>query len=250
MTTERMRRWTRLPAPVTAAVTAGLILVMVLVAGCAQDSVRTVQEADPPVSDVPAPAEQTQAPATTSGPLSKSDLPDAADLGRDWEPEADAGGGHGYQGNGSFVRERGPREVAMSLVPLGCAEVGRAPQLPVPEHALEATFRKPQERAAVALVLEYADQAGAQAMVERLGRLLARCPRPDAEVDRPTLVVDLSRPDENTIHDLRREIGPGASPAVWSEVVVRRGNRVGLTIVQSDHLDFDGLASSLRAAVG
>lgn len=226
---------------------AGLLLT--LVAGCTgepSDAEGTAEVASG--SDVPGPATQSEVPATTSGPLTESDLPAPDDLGSSWEPYADPGG-HGYRGNGSFVRERAPREVAMSLVPLGCSEVGQAPGLPVPEHALEATFRGPDGRAAVALVLEYADQTAAVALIEQLGRLLASCPKPGSDVDRPTLVVELLRPDENTIQDIRREVGPGAASAVWSEVVVREGNRVGLTIVQSEDVDFDGLTARLRAAV-
>lgn len=228
---------------------AATCLLLALVAGCTQESGAQGPVRAGPSVDVPAPEQQTEAPATTSGPLTKSDLPAAKDLGSAWQPYVDPGG-HGYQGNGSFVRERNVREVAMSLVPLGCSEVGRPPGLPVPEHALEATFRGPGGRAAVALVLEYADQTAAVAMVDQLARLLASCPKPGDEVDRRTLVVELLRPDRDTIQDVRREVGPGAADAVWSEVVVREGNRVGLTIVQSEDVDFDGLTTSLRSAVG
>lgn len=226
-------------------------LAIVLAAGCTERSTESDQRAnsDPAASGVPTGPAETEPPATTSGPLSASDLPAPNDLGTGWEPYADPGG-HGYQGNGSFVRERDTEEVAMSLVPLGCTEIRQAPGLPVPEHALEATFRGPDGRAAVALVLEYDDETAANAFIEQLGGLLASCPKPTGQPDRRTLTVDLLLPNRTTIHDVRREVGPGASPQVWSEVVVREGRRVGLTIVQSEDVDFDGLTKRLRAAVG
>lgn len=225
-------------------------LALLLAAGCSTGSTQPDRQAEEsPAADGPTGPPGSEVPATRSGPLTKSDLPSPEDLGADWKPYADPGG-HGYQGNGSFVRERAAKEVAMSLVPLGCSDVGQAPGLPVPAHALEATFRDPEGRAAVAIVLEYNDEATATALVEQLSRLLANCPKPAQKVDRPTLTVDLLLPNDTTIHDVRREVGPGASPEVWSEVVVREGSRVGLTIVQSDEVDFDGLTSRLRAAVG
>lgn len=232
-----------------AAATCLLLLVLTGCNGDPAESQGAAPAAGASASDVPGPAAQTTAPATTSGPLTKADLPDAQDLGADWTPKTDPGG-HGHLGNGSFVRARDVHEVAMSLVPLGCVEIGQPPSLPVPEHALEATFRGPDGRAAVALVLEYADQTAALGLVEQLGRLLASCPQPGAEVDRPTLVVELLRPDRNTIQDVRREIGPGAAPGAWSEVVVRKGNRVGMTIVQSADVDFARLTATLRSVVG
>jgi len=227
----------------------GVLLVALTACSAGESDESSAQATAASTPEASLPAEETEAPATTSGPLTESDLPAPQDLGSDWEPYSDPGG-HGYRGNGSFVRERDPHELAAGLVPLGCAGVRQAPGLPVPEHALEATFRDSEGRAAVALVLEYADETAATALVEQLGGLLSSCPDPGAEVDRPTLVVDLLRPDPTTIQSVRREVGPGAGKEVWSEVVVRDGRRVGLTIVQKPDVDFDDLTSRLRAAVG
>jgi hypothetical protein len=238
-------------------VIAVLTLVLGLVA-CTESSGGSERaEAETETGAPTGPPEPT-VPATTSGPLTKSDLPAPTDLGTGWETYVDPGG-HGYRGNGDFVRERDAEEVARSLVPLGCTEIRQPPGLPVPAHALEATFRGPNGRSAVALVLEYDDDTEAKALIDQLSALLASCPRPTGEVDRPTLTVELLLPDRRTIHDVRREVGPGAAPEVWSEVVVREGRRVGLTIVQSDdpakpegldRVDFEGLTRRLRAVVG
>jgi hypothetical protein len=239
--------------PVIAVLALGLVL-----AGCTEESAGDRRAEARTAREAPTGPAETEVPATTSGPLTESDLPAPSDLGAGWETYVDRGG-HGYEGNGDFVRERDAEEVAMSLVPLGCSEIRAAPGLPVPSHALEATFRGPGGRSAVALVLEYDDETEAKALIDQLGSLLASCPRPTGEVDRPTLTVDLLLPNRSTIHDVRREVGPGASPEVWSEVVVREGRRVGLTIVQSedpakpdglDRVDFEALTGRLRDAVG
>jgi hypothetical protein len=222
-------------------------LAMVLATGCTSNGAESA-EAEAALTSLP-PAVETLTPGTSSGPLDAEDLPEPSDLGPGWRPYVDPGG-HGYAGNGEFVRARDVTDVARSLVPLGCAGITGARRLPVPEHALEATFRDTDGRAAVALVLEYGDQAMATAMLEHLAYLLTSCPRPIGDVSSPTLVVDVLRPDATTIHDVRRQVGPAAEPEVWSEVVVRRGSRVGLTIVQAERIDFPGLTRRLRQAVG
>ncbi len=194
------------------------------------------------------PAESTL--ATTSGPLSADDLPAPTDLGSDWTPYADPGG-HGFLGNGTFVRERDADDIALGMVPLGCTEIQGSPSLPVPEHALEATYRAPGERSAVALVLEYASEADATDLLQQLGDLLGRCPEPAAGME--ALVVDLHRHDGAAIHDVRHEVGPGAPTDEWHEVVVRDGKRVGMTILVADDgepVAFDALDARLRAAIG
>lgn len=237
-------------APIVAAVLAAVLTACS--GGSDSDSARKEAATEPSsATEEVRPSQPPEStPATTSGPLSADDLPEPSDLGSDWTPYADPGG-HGFLGNGTFVRERDADDIALGMVPLGCTEIQGSPSLPVPEHALEATYRAPGERSAVALVLEYANEAEATDLLQQLGDLLGRCPEPAAGEE--ALVVDLHRHDGAAIHDVRHEVGPGAPTDEWREVVVRDGERVGLTILvaaDGEPVAFDALDARLRAAIG
>ena len=196
-------------------------------------------------------------PAETAGDLDSSDVPGPPDLGPGWKRYVDPGEAEdGYVGNGSWVRARGSKEVVQAVVPLGCAGLTALPRLPVPLHALEATYRGPGGAPAVALVFDYTRISQARSFVEMLGEVGRACPEPARPVrrnDPMVAVVDQVAADSTTILDRRREYGVGASEWVWSEVVVRRGVRVGLLTVASapndGAPDLAGLARSVRASI-
>jgi hypothetical protein len=204
-----------------------------------------------------APAPSTGKPARSAGPLNKSSVPRALDLGRGWHPYTDPGDAEeGYLGNGSWVRARGVSEVVAGIVPLGCLKLTTPPHLPVPAHALEATYRGRDDAPAVALVLDYSSPASAASMLAGLSRIARSCPAPASPVasDDPLMVVVRpQRISTSTVLDRRREYGQGASEWEWSEAVVRRGARVGLLIVASDPdgqaPNLGDLASRLRASI-
>lgn len=182
-----------------------------------------------PEPPIPAP------PATTSGPLTKANLPAAGEIGPAFavyvEPD-DAE--EGLRSNGASVRFRDPQEVAQGIVPLGCPGLDELEPLPVPSHALERTYRTPQHLAAVALALDYSTPAHAAAMVDSLAEMLSLCTAPasTASLNTPRLVADVHQLDPATLLDTRREVGPDAASTRWDETVVRAGRRVGLVIVE------------------
>ncbi|MGZ4597722.1 MAG: hypothetical protein ACXV3V_12440 [Actinomycetes bacterium] len=210
-----------------------------------------------PAMTTSAPAASMSTPAKSAGPLDRRSVPKALDLGRGWKPYTDPGDPEaGYLGSGSWVRARGVSEVVAGIVPLGCLKLTAPPRLPVPAHALEATYRGRGDAPAVALVLDYATPAAAAAMLTGLTRIARSCPAPATPVahdDPLTVVVQAEHIDASTVLDRRREYGEGASEWMWSEAVVRRGTRVGLLIVASHPAgqapDLRDLASRLRASV-
>jgi len=196
-------------------------------------------------------------PAETAGDLDSRSVPQAPDLGAGWTRYVDPGDvAEGYTGNGSWVRARGAAEVVQSVVPLGCTGLTSVPRLPVPRHALEATYRGPRDAPGVALVLEYRDRGEAAAFVAGMARIARSCPEPEGGVrpDDPfTVVIEPLRVSDRVVLDRRREHGAGAGEWLWSEAVVREGDRVGLLILASPpsgpRPDLTLLSQRLRAAV-
>jgi len=196
-------------------------------------------------------------PAETAGDLDSRSVPQAPDLGRGWQRYVDPGDvAEGYTGNGSWVRARGAGEVVQAIVPLGCVGLTAPPTLPVPEHALEATYRGPAEAPGVALALDFADKRLASAFLTGVAQIARACTRPSAAVgpgDPLTVVVEPVRLAATTVLDRRREYGVGASEWLWSEVVVQQGARVGLLILASPRSahepDLVRLSKRLRATL-
>ncbi|MDQ1586168.1 MAG: hypothetical protein QOJ90_1686 [Actinomycetota bacterium] len=231
--------------------TAALSLVLLASAGCSgggsaqrssaqQSSTRPTIASSPAETPTPVAATPTgdaglTVPPTTAGNLGAASVPGPPDLGAGWKRYADPGAPEeGYVGNGSWVRARGSAEVVQSVVPLGCAGLTRAPALPVPQHALEATYRGPSGQPAVALVLEYGRSSQASTFLAGMGRIARACatrPAKTGPSDPMSTVDTLVRVDGSTVLDIRREYGAGAGEWVWSEVIVRDGSRVGLLVV-------------------
>lgn len=256
-----------------AAVLAVLAVLVACLAACSRGSTETTSSPSEPAASrapgsrsaapsQPAIARRTPAgglstPQESAGPLDRRSVPKALDLGPGWAPFTDPGDPEeGYLGNGSWVRARGVSEVVAGIVPLGCVRLTSPPRLPVPSHALEATYRGRGGAPAVALVLDYPSSAAAASMVAGMARIARSCPAPATRVaddDPLTVVVKAERIDGSTVLDRRREYGEGASEWAWSEAVVRRGTRVGLLILGTDPAatapDLDDLADRLRTSI-
>jgi hypothetical protein len=257
-----------------------VLIVGALLAGCGGDdpvrqaeplpSTTTSSPASAPVlpattpaaaTPLPSPGETDAAglvvPARTAGNLGERSVPRPADLGRGWQRFIDPGDvAEGYTGNGAWVRERGAAEVIEGVVPLGCAGLTSPPELPVPKHALEATYRGPGDAPGVALVFDYPSAAQAAKFVAGMATIARSCEPPARKVradDPLTVVVEPVRIGARTVLDRRREYGVGASEWVWSEMVVQHGARVGLLIVASpmsaETPDLNRLSEHLRTAV-
>lgn len=231
----------------TAATTAaGGLLLALLAAGCASQSPTTVL-----AGSIPATPTTTATPSTASTPrvtarpttapepaaakaIGKANLPPATAIGAGFRAHAeDTGGDAPADANGAGIDERSPQDVADGLVPLGCPGV-EAGRLPLPRHAWQQTYRSPDGRTAVALVLDYPSTAKATELVSTLGSMLAKCAAP-ADVRGVTgarTVATLVARTSALVQDTRREVGPDAAAQTWDESVVRTGNRVGMVVVE------------------
>jgi hypothetical protein len=198
----------------------------------------------------------TSVPATTAGDLGARDVPASPDLGPGWTRYVDPGSTEaGYAGNGSWVRARDSADVVHALLPIGCARP--LPRLPVPRHALEATYRGPGGAPAAALVLAFRDDAAARTFVAGVASLGDACRAPAGGVaadDPMATVVTQARVTATMVLQRRRELGVGAGPWLWTEAVVHEGRRVSLLAVASrpgadDRPDLAMLGRVVRASI-
>jgi hypothetical protein len=242
-----------------------LLLLALLAGGCGSPSQDHAGGAQPtPRTELSSPGTPTRSPsasatpdpqgqptpATTAGPLGEQDVPQARDLGQGWTEYADPGGAEaGFVGNGSFVRERDPAGVVQGLVPLGCPGVGTVGPVPTPGDALEATYRTSAGAPAVVLVLQYDDATASVRALRQLHRMRATCTPPTAgEAAQGRTVIHLERADDDRIWDRRTTIGEEG--AVWLELVVRAGDRVGIMAMAATQRPAGGFAAlddALRA---
>ena len=164
-----------------------LVLVAVL-AGCsnkaqpvadqtpsATPSATPTDAAEPP--DTPEPA--TAPPPPTSGPLSARNLPAPAELGTGWKVYDDPGGAEkGFRGNGTWTRRRDAHQAAYEALPIGCAGGAAGTSLPIPQYALQGTYRNQAGGPAQLLVLRFADEAKAAAYFDGDQARLRACSKP------------------------------------------------------------------------
>lgn len=170
-------------------VLAGVALVLVL-AGCSDDK-QPVAEQQPTVASTPAPpptdaAEPpdspepaTATPAATAGPLSAENLPSPAALGKGWTSYDDPGGAEkGFRGNGTWTRRRDAHQAAFEALPVGCASGAVGAALPIPQYALQGTYRNPSGGPAQLLVLRFADETKATAYFDGYRTRMRACATP------------------------------------------------------------------------
>ena len=171
---------------------AALLALVVVVAGCSDD---TDPAAAPPVSsptqspsptatpaptdaaeppDTPEPA--TATPAATAGPLSAQNLPSPAALGAGWTAYDDPGGAEkGFRGNGTWTRQRDAHQAAFEALPVGCAGGAPGTGLPIPQYALQGTYKNRSGGLAQLLVLRFADESKATAYFDGYRTRLRAC---------------------------------------------------------------------------
>ena len=185
------------------------VITVTLLAGCTADS----PIAEPPSAKSPSPS-PSASPAATSGELSQIDLPKPSAFGRGWKYRVDPGSSEdGYLGSGQPAIARDPTEVVSALTPLGC----RPAELPIPQHALEVTYRK-SSTPGVGLLLQFADTTTAQIFFKTHTANLIACAQRNRS---PVRIQDRST---STIEYQRTEL-PSQS-LTWKESINVQGNRV------------------------
>ena len=174
---------------------------------------------------LPPPPEPTGPAPSTAGDLDASVLPVPAG----WRTVAREGGDEdGYVGNGTWVHARDARYAAQATITIGCADVTRD-DYPDPRLALEGSYQSRSGAPGVGLVLQFADAAAAERYWARYLEQVRAC-RTVSEPVR-TELVPLEQPADGEALLDRRTYPDGE----WTEVGVRRGDRVTLVILQDSH---------------
>lgn len=122
------------------------------------------------------PEQATAPPPATAGPLSARNLPAPAKLGPGWTTFADPGGAEaGFLGNKTWTRQREAHQAAYEALPVGC--VGQLPtgSLPVPQYALQGSYRTAAGQPAIALLLRFSDNSKATAYYTGYRSRMAAC---------------------------------------------------------------------------
>jgi hypothetical protein len=108
------------------------------------------------------PEQATAPPPADAGPVSAKNLPAPAKLGAGWKTYTDPGGAEeGFLGNQTWTRRREAHQAAFEALPVGCSNPLPTDSLPVPEHALQGSYRTGAGKPATALVLRFADSGKA-----------------------------------------------------------------------------------------
>jgi hypothetical protein len=164
------------------------------------------------------------APATTSGPLSRSSFPTPRQLGAGWRYLVDPGDAEeGYAGNGTPTLARNPREVVQTAVPFGCA---RRTSMPSPTHALEVDYRHRGAKV-IAVRTRFDDPSTARTFFDGRTANLRACAGRAAGPAIGPLVERIRQPAAGVLASDRT---PRSDP--WREVAVLDDNTVVLLAAQ------------------
>lgn len=185
------------------------------------DTAKPTDAAKPPA----VPDQATAPPPAAAGPVSSKNLPPADKLGSGWKTFVDEGGAEaGWLGNDTWTRERSAHQAAFEALPVGCAGKMPTGALPIPQHALQATYRTGSDLPATALLLRFANQKQAeQYFIGYQARMTACGKSTDAQ-----LAVEPLWSEPDAAAQVRRYAG--AEP--FAETVVRQGSTVALLAAQ------------------
>ncbi|MGC4943632.1 hypothetical protein [Kribbella sp. DT2] len=185
------------------------------------DTAKPTDAAKPPAT----PDQATAPPPAAAGPVSSQNLPPADKLGSGWKTYVDKGGAEaGWLGNDTWTRERSGHQAAYEALPVGCS--GRMPtgSLPIPLHALQATYRTGSDQPATALLLRFADQEQAEQYYTGYEARMTACgTTTDAQ-----LAVEPLWSEQDAAAQVRRYANAGP----YAEAVVRQGSTVALLAAQ------------------
>jgi hypothetical protein len=172
--------------------------------------------ARPPDSPEPA----TAPPPRNAGPLGPANLPVPAALGAGWQVYADPGGAErGFLGNGGWTRRRNAHQAAFEALPVGCAKEPPATSLPVPDHALQGSYRNRAGAPATVLALRFGSAAQATSYLTGYAARMRDCGASGSD-----LTVQPLWSGDDAVASLRHYAGA----ETYAEVVVRAGSTVAL----------------------
>ncbi|WP_132187334.1 MULTISPECIES: hypothetical protein [Kribbella] len=172
------------------------------------------------------PEQATAPPPAAAGPVSAKNLPAAAKLGAGWKTYTDPGGAEaGFQGNETWTRRREAHQAAFEALPIGCAKQLPKDSLPVPQHALQGSYRTSRATPATALVLRFGDADKATTYYRGYQARMTACGN-DANAQ---LAVQSLWSEDTAAASVRRYAGAEA----FVEVSVVQGATVALLAAES-----------------
>ena len=178
--------------------------------------------AEPPET----PEEATAPPPASAGPLSARNLPSPGKLGTGWKTYADPGGAEqGFVGNKTWTRRRDAHQAAYEALPVGCAGQLPSGSLPVPQYALQGSYRTADAKPATALLLRFSDTTKAKAYYAGYHDRMTACG------DGGDLSVKQLWSEDNAAAAVRRYAGDEAE--AYAEVSVVQGSTVALLAAAS-----------------
>lgn len=177
--------------------------------------------AKPPALPEPA----TAPPPSVAGPVSARNLPAPLKLGRGWTTYVDPGGAEkGFQGNRSWTRRRDEHQAAFEALPVGCSQPLPASSLPVPQHALQGSYRTSRSEPATVLLLRFDGPGSAKSYYQGYQARMTACGTGDGG-----LAVERLWAEDTSAASVRRY----DADASFVEVSALQGSTVALLAAQS-----------------
>ncbi|MDX6238589.1 MAG: hypothetical protein QOG10_3404 [Kribbellaceae bacterium] len=171
------------------------------------------------------PEEATAPPPAVAGPVTARNLPAASSLGAGWKTYIDPGGAEkGFIGNKTWTRRRDGQHAAYESLPVGCANPLPSGSLPVPEHALQGSYRTPSGGPATVLVLRFSQAGKASSYYRGYQARMTAC-----GAGTEGLAVQRLWSKQSTAASVRRYAGEGA----YVEVSALQGSTVALLAAKS-----------------
>lgn len=188
------------------------------------NTLSTIEPTDAAVApELPEPA--TAPPPAAAGPVTTRNLPAASSLGAGWKTYADPGGAEkGFLGNNTWTRRRDGHQAAYEALPVGCANPLPSGSLPVPEHALQGSYRTASGGSATVLVLRFSEAGKASSYYQGYQARMTAC---GAGTD--GLAVQRLWSEQSTAASVRRYAGEGA----FVEVSALQGSTFAVLGAQS-----------------
>ncbi|MEV6285717.1 hypothetical protein [Kribbella sp. NPDC051770] len=181
------------------------------------DTAKPTDAAKPPAT----PDQATAPPPAEAGPVSSKNLPPVDKLGNGWKTYVDpAGAEAGWISNNNWTRERNAHQAAFEALPVGCKGKLPASSLPVPQYALQATYRTGPDLPATALLLRFSDEQQAQQYYTGYEARVKAC---GTSSD-----ADLSIKPLWSEQDAAAQLRNYAGASAYAEVAVRQGRTVAL----------------------